>query len=84
MSHINTMDMLVSLLRQNPSSTDEQISCRLGVSRRTAARMVASLKRSGSVSVQRIRYKVGGNWVNYRIIKEITDERFVSQSQERS
>ena len=60
---------LKELVKERPHLTDVQLSMQMGVSPRTVSRVVAHLRESKQVIVHRIRYRVGGNWVNSREIE---------------
>jgi DNA-binding transcriptional regulator LsrR (DeoR family) len=62
-------EKLKALVMSEPHLTDVQLSMKMGVSTRTVSRVVADLRKKNHVSVHRLRYTVGGNWVNLRKIE---------------
>jgi predicted transcriptional regulator len=57
---------VLKMLRARPHSTNEQVAFTLSCSERNVSRIVSKLVSLDLVSVSRIRYQVGGNWVNQR------------------
>lgn len=61
--------VLLNILRVEPELTDEQLTLRLGCSRRTVSNMVSKLSDLNRVTVTKLRYRLGANWVNLRKIE---------------
>lgn len=57
---------VLRMLKTKPYATNEQIADSLSCSERNVSRILSKLEDLGMVSVSRIRYQVGGNWVNQR------------------
>ena len=61
-----TEQSVLEMLKAKPYISNGQIAHTLSCSERIVSRIVSKLEDLGLVSASRIRYQVGGNWVNQR------------------